>query len=166
METRMTQTVSSPRHWCSRALALSAWAIGILFVISALTKISAPAGFALAVKHFKLLPLWAVNIPALLLPWCELVAGLALLTVRWRCAGAVMVFGMLCSFIVAIVAAMARDLDITCGCFGEASGKAGILLLSLDLLLAVLCVWLIVRASQAAEPVVEGGNGGRGCAAG
>ena len=123
-------------------LTLLAWALGLLFIYSALTKIPAPASFALAVKHFKVIPLWAVNIPAVILPWCELTAGVALLTVRWRRAGALLVLVMLCMFVIAVAMAIARDLDISCGCFGEAGGRAGYSLLVFDLVLVVLAAFL------------------------
>lgn len=132
--------------WPKRLPVAAAWGIGMLFIVSALTKIAGPASFALAVKHFRVLPLWAVNIPALLLPWCELTAGVALLSNRWRKAGAVIVLSMLCAFVGAIGAAMVRGLDISCGCFGEASGKAGAGLLVLDLLL-IATTALILRSS-------------------
>jgi len=127
-------------------LTLLAWALGLLFIYSALTKIPAPASFALAVKHFKMLPLWAVNIPALILPWCELTAGVALLTVKWRRAGALLVMVMLCLFVVSVAMAIARDLDISCGCFGEAGGRAGYPLLTFDLVLAALAAWIVRTA--------------------
>jgi len=95
--------------------------VGILFGWAALAKLADLASFALQVHNFRLLPLAAENLVAMLLPWVELVAALALvLGVRPR-AGAWVAGLLLAVFTIGVAQAMARGLDFECGCFGKAS---------------------------------------------
>jgi len=97
-------------------------AIGLLFLASALAKIGDTGALATQVHNFRLVPLWSENLLAMVLPWIELLCGLALvLGVRAR-AGAWVVLASLIVFTVAIGTAMARGLDFECGCFGTADG--------------------------------------------
>ncbi len=141
---------------------LLAWVVASVFVLAAVEKIYNPADFAQSIKYYKLLPGWAVNGLALLLPWWELGAAVALLAPAWRRAGAWMVWVMLWVFIAAVGSAMARGLDISCGCFGKASGKAGLKALALDVgLLAATWAVLLYRvrstAAGATAPLAPSG---------
>ena len=49
--------------------------LGILFGWAALAKLADLSAFALQVHNFRLLPIAAENLVAMLLPWVELVAG-------------------------------------------------------------------------------------------
>lgn len=114
----------SDRMWSTLATFL-AWVLGALFIFAAVEKIIDPAGFARNIKYFHMVPLSYVNAMALLLPWWELAAGIAILTRSWRRAGAWLILLMLMVFTVAIATAVYRGYDISCGCFGAKSGKAG-----------------------------------------
>ena len=93
--------------------------IGLVFVIAALAKIGDLPWFAQEVHNYRLAPLWSENLVAMVMPWIELVAGLALvLGVRARAGGAV-VFALMLVFTVAVAIAWARGLDFRCGCFGK-----------------------------------------------
>ena len=95
--------------------------VGILFGWAALAKLADLASFALQVHNFRLLPIAAENLVAMLLPWVELVAAMALvLGVRPR-SGAWVAGLLLAVFTVGVAQAMARGLDFECGCFGKAS---------------------------------------------
>ncbi len=94
--------------------------LGLLFLTAALAKIVDVASLAKEVHNFHLVPLWSEHLLAMMVPWIELVAGLALvLGIRPR-AGAWVAGALLVAFTIAIVAAMARGLDFACGCFGTA----------------------------------------------
>jgi uncharacterized membrane protein YphA (DoxX/SURF4 family) len=97
-------------------------AIGLLFAAAALAKLGDLHSFAEEIHNFKMLPVAIENIVAMTLPWIELVAALALiLGVRAR-SGSLVAACMMAVFIVAVAVAMARGLDIECGCFGTADG--------------------------------------------
>jgi len=61
--------------------------------------------------------LHAVNAIAICLPWIELCCGALLVLGVGVRANLLVVNGMLAAFIVAIVSALHRHLDISCGCF-------------------------------------------------
>lgn len=93
--------------------------LGWLFAEASLHKIANPASFALDVATYQLLPLYLINVFALIVPWVELVAGgLLLVGARVR-AAALLVAGMMVSFIVALAWALHLGLDMTCGCFAS-----------------------------------------------
>jgi uncharacterized membrane protein YphA (DoxX/SURF4 family) len=95
------------------------WYLGALFVGASLHKIAEPGAFALDIATYDLLPLGLVNLAAIVLPWVELVAG-ALLLVGFRVRpAALLVTGMMAVFLAALVIALARGLDMSCGCFAS-----------------------------------------------
>jgi uncharacterized membrane protein YphA (DoxX/SURF4 family) len=96
--------------------------IGLIFTTASLGKLGDLQAFAEQVHNFKLLPVAVENLVALTLPWIELVAGFALIFgVRPRSGGVVVSFLMV-MFTIGVLIAMARGLDIECGCFGTADG--------------------------------------------
>ena len=99
--------------WTERALR---WAVAIFFIYEAAPKVWHPDWFAESVNNYRLLPMLAVNWTAIILPWLELVCGIALL-LGIAVRGAVgWVILMLIVFIIAISSALYRHLDISCGC--------------------------------------------------
>jgi len=72
----------------------------------------------------------------------EAICGLLLITGPFTRSAALIVAAMLGVFVVAIVLALARDLDIECGCFDTTEGRRiGLKLLAEDLVLLAMCVW-------------------------
>jgi len=96
---------------------------GLIFVAAALPKIADLSGFAGSIHNFHLepvIPMAAINVFAVMIPWVELIAGLALIGgVRPR-AGAIVYTLLMAVFTVGIVQAVARGLSFECGCFGKA----------------------------------------------
>ena len=103
-------------HWLLLAVRLY---LGFLFAAASWHKIMNPEMFALDVATYQLLPLWAINGFALILPWVELLAGVLLvLGLRTR-AAALLVLCMMLSFTLALMWALHLGLDMTCGCFAS-----------------------------------------------
>lgn len=92
-------------------------ALGLFFVIAALPKIADPPGFAHMVYNYKMLPGPLVNAMALVLPWAELLMGVALIAGIWRKTAAALVGALLVVFIAAISFNLLRGNAIDCGCF-------------------------------------------------
>jgi uncharacterized membrane protein YphA (DoxX/SURF4 family) len=94
--------------------------VGILLAWAALAKLGDVPGLARDIHHFRILPVAAENLLAMVLPWIELTAGLSLvLGIRAR-AGALVATGLLVVVTAAVASALARGLSIECGCFGHA----------------------------------------------
>ena len=94
--------------------------IGLVMLAAALGKIGDPAAFATQIHHFRLIPIGAENLLAIVLPWVELIAGLTLVLGVHARSGAWLSSAMMVVFTLAVGAAVARGLDIECGCFGTA----------------------------------------------
>ena len=131
--------------------------VGGTFVYASLDKIADPAGFAQAIFRYRMVDAVWLHPMALTLPWLELVTGLALILGRARRGAALLILLMLAVFMAAIVSTLARNLDITCGCFHTEGGHAvGMSLLVRDALLAVGSIMLLMgrraqRGSRAAN---------------
>ena len=92
-------------------------ALGAIFIIAALPKIADPPSFAHMIYNYRLVPSPLINISALVMPWVELLAGLALILGVWKAAARTVVAIMLAVFIAAISINLSRDNAIDCGCF-------------------------------------------------
>jgi Methylamine utilisation protein MauE. len=95
-------------------------ALGAIFVIAALPKIADPPSFAHMIYNYRLVPSALINVSALVMPWVELLAGLALILGVWKSAARNVIAAMLAIFIVAISINLTRDNAIDCGCFNVA----------------------------------------------
>ena len=95
-------------------------ALGAIFVIAALPKIADPPSFAHMIYNYRLVPSSLINFSALVMPWVELLAGLALILGVWRTAARNVVGILLAVFIIAISINLFRDNAIDCGCFNVA----------------------------------------------
>jgi putative oxidoreductase len=108
--------------------------IGGVFVYASMYKINYPGEFAETIASYQLVPYWAVNLMALVMPWAELIGGiLMILGVRTKSAAAV-IAGMLVMFSLAILITLIRDIPIGCGCFTSVEEPLGWSTLWRDLL--------------------------------
>jgi putative oxidoreductase len=121
--------------------------VGVTFIYASYYKIVAPGDFARSIWYYHMVPGSLINLMALVLPWLELLCGLAVIFgVCYR--GAVVLANlMVVVFIAALASSIARGLSIDCGCFRaarEATESAwnsllfdvGLIVLTLQLLLS------------------------------
>jgi len=101
--------------------------IGLLFIVSSMEKIVDPASFAGSIADYKLLPIWSTAFLATVLPWIELICGFSVLFGVLTRGGSLVLSSMLVVFTAAVVIALFRGLDISCGCFTQdpAAAKIG-----------------------------------------
>ena len=119
-------------------------ALGLTFIYAAAGKIYDPAGFAAIIANYRLLPEMAVGPLAILLPWLELTAGALVLLGRGRRAAALILGGLLATFMLAVGFNLYRGLDFDCGCFcGGGGRRAGFNLLWQDGLLLICAARLL-----------------------
>lgn len=99
-------------------------ALGVIFVVAALPKIVDPPSFAHMIYNYKLIPFGLINALALVMPWIELLCGLALILGIWKGTARTIVAALLITFIIAISINLLRGNAIDCGCFDvSAAGK-------------------------------------------
>jgi uncharacterized membrane protein YphA (DoxX/SURF4 family) len=103
-----------------RTVLLCQVAVGLVFLAAALAKIGDAASFARQVHHFRVVPFGLENLVGITLPWIELLAALAILLRLAPRSGSVVAAGLMVLFTAVVGAAVARGLDIECGCFGTA----------------------------------------------
>jgi len=116
----MTRWLRHPRLTLALRLVL-----GLVFISAAIPKIADPPGFAKAIWAYELFPAWSLNPLALVLPWLELLCGLALCLGFWIRAAALWTGALLLSFCLALGINLARHHPVDCGCFGAAAPKTG-----------------------------------------
>ena len=115
--------------------------VGGVFLYASLAKIADPGGFAQAIAHYRLAPALLLHPLALLLPWLEAVTGAALLAGVARRGAALLAIMLALLFAGAVASALARGLDISCGCFDTTGGeKVGLDLLLRNLALLAACL--------------------------
>jgi uncharacterized membrane protein YphA (DoxX/SURF4 family) len=99
-------------------------ALGAIFIVAALPKLSDPPSFAHMIYNYRILPGGLVNISALIMPWIEILAGLALILGVWTRPARTIIAVMLVVFMIAITYNLIRGNAIDCGCFNTAdAGK-------------------------------------------
>ena len=98
------------------------WLVGVVFLYASLDKLAHPAAFAQTIANYRLVPMPLLHGFAWLLPLVEATVGAALI-LGWQRRGAGLLAALMTTmFIVAIGTALARDLDISCGCFHTEGG--------------------------------------------
>jgi len=95
--------------------------LAAVFVVAAVSKIADPPGFAHQLHNYQLLPGYALNAFALVMPWLELVTGLALFVGFWRRTSAAIIAALLLVFMGALGINLARRHPIDCSCFSTAT---------------------------------------------
>jgi uncharacterized membrane protein YphA (DoxX/SURF4 family) len=99
--------------------------LGGLFVYAGAVKVLEPLDFAQNIRNYQLVGQSLSFVAAIVLPWLEILAGLALILGVWTRSAALVVTGLLVFFVVLTAVTMARGLDVDCGCFGSLSRKSG-----------------------------------------
>ena len=131
---------------------LAGWGVGGVFIYAGALKVGAPLAFADSVASFRLLPVALINPVALSLPIFEVVVGLSLVVGVRRRACAMMIAVMCGVFAVALIQALARGIEVDCGCFGGGAPSTLKTVWSLvrDLFLGALA-WWVARRSPGSE---------------
>lgn len=129
---------------CSRILALL---IGAVFVYAGVNKLVDLNKFASDVYAFRLLPWNGAVAVAFYLPWLEVLCGVALQWQRMYAGALLILMTMTGGFMATVASAIARGLDVSCGCFGRQSAEGLWVTLMLDaaLLAGLGALWWMRR---------------------
>jgi uncharacterized membrane protein YphA (DoxX/SURF4 family) len=116
--------------------------LGGLFVYAGVVKVLDPLDFAQNIRNYRLVGQALSFLAAVVLPWLEILAGVALAAGIWKRASALIITGLLVFFILLTLVTIARGLDVECGCFGALSRKSGfgVILEDLGMLFMGLCL--------------------------
>jgi len=99
--------------------------LSVVFLISGFSKLADPHLFVRDIMNYKLFPPQPLHILAIWLIMLELFIGFGLWIPFLQRASAWISAGLMAFFILMVAIAMARGLDISCGCFGQGSQKVG-----------------------------------------
>jgi len=123
--------------------------LGGVFLFAAWDKIAQPAGFAMSVRTYQILPVSLSNLFAVCMAWSEAVAAVLLIAGLFSRQAAAALFLLLVMFVAAISTVLIKGMVIDCGCFGPDGGS-------------LVSPWLIVRnlaLMLAAIPLILHGGG-------
>lgn len=104
-----------------RLTLLSRLLIGGMFIYASFYKIIEPGAFAKSIWFYHLVPGNVINLMAIILPWVELVVGLAVIAGIFYRGAVLWTNLMLIFFIIALATTIARGISIDCGCFKAAA---------------------------------------------
>ena len=100
-----------------KILTILRLAVAAAFIVASWEKIIYPDAFASIVERYQILPVTLVPLVAIWLAWTELVAGAVLLAGVWTRAVGLLLSFLMFVFIAGLVQAMARGINIHCGCY-------------------------------------------------
>ena len=135
---------------CLCADTLIRLGLGAMFIYSAWSKLQDPRVFQTMVDNYRLLPACMTALFSVTMSMAELLVGAMFLFTKWTREAAFAPVVMLAMFLVALTQALIRDLDISCGCFGDAEHGASVVLSALvrDVLLVMPTVWLMIKGQR------------------
>lgn len=124
--------------------------LGAIFIFASYGKLFNPADFAKAILRYEFLPIYFVNILAIVMPWLEFIVGLLLIAGIFRKASSILAGISLVMFLIALISAYARGLDISCGCFSleETSSKGDIIYRIIQDFIMLIAVIIIYKFSE------------------
>lgn len=118
-------------------------ALGVLFFYAGVGKIISPREFAVAIYNYQLLPDGVINLLAVVLPWLEVFLATALIAGIYVRGASLLSASLFLVFATALSINLLRGLDISCGCFGGASGSINWLYLVRDMSLFAVSVFIL-----------------------
>ena len=103
---------------------LARMALGTVFLVAGILKILDPGSLLAATDTYQIIPCrWSYWL-ALYLPWVEVLAGLGILLRKAYPGSLFLITALLVVFLMALIQAWARGLNIICGCFSQASAES------------------------------------------
>ena len=99
------------------------WILGLTFIYASIDKILAPANFAKIVYGYDLFPHVSINLIAIIIPFLQMIAGLALIGGIYSRSASIIINVMLLAFMAALTINIIRGHEFDCGCFS--AGQSG-----------------------------------------
>lgn len=135
------------------------WIVAAVFLAAALPKIADPTSFATDIDNYRMVPDALIGPIAVALPLLEALVGVALVTGVHARGAALVASGLLVAFACGMVQAIARGIDLDCGCFGHVvETRVSWLTVTRNVVLTACCalvtlgpdlpLWPLVRRSE------------------
>lgn len=123
--------------------------VGGVFLYASFDKLFNQVEFSKAIYNYKFLPESLINIFAIIIPYLEFFAGLFLIFGIFKRGSSFIIIFLLVIFIIALVQAYARGLDINCACFSlENPGEKSDILIRIveDILLLIASIIIFIKS--------------------
>ena len=91
--------------------------LGVVFIYASIEKIANPAEFSNAIDNYHIIPPQLSNLAALLIPWVEFFIGFCFIFGVFLDGASILSIVLMIWFIFIITQALARGIDLHCGCF-------------------------------------------------
>ena len=98
--------------------------LGSTFIYASYHKILDPETFAKIVYGYQLFPSETINLIAIIIPFIELITGIALIIGVYTRPAAIIIIGMLTAFVIAISINIIRGHEFDCGCFSSDASQS------------------------------------------
>ena len=138
--------------------------LGLVFLAAGILKIVDPHAFAVSIARLRIVPMALVGPIAILLPWIEVVAAVALFLPAGRVPAAKLLLGLLVVFTLTLAVAFAKGTAASCGCFGKADAvlnRADVSLARNVVLIALAGLMLRRKPTSPAGPASPASDTGR-----
>lgn len=122
--------------------------VGFVFIYAAIGKIIDPNIFAKEIMNYRIFGDVLSRIIAIFLPWVELIIGLFLIFGCRQKTVAFVSFFLLFFFTIIVISAMARGLNIDCGCFAQHIEYVGWKKVTENLVLLFLTIFIYFFPSR------------------
>ncbi len=122
--------------------------LGAIFLYAGILKASASESFALALVPFTIVPESWTPAVAIGIAWTEVLAGILILVPRVHRVGALFILLLALLFIGVLTWALANDIIVSCGCFGnDSTPSAGAMRMAIlrDIAIAGGALFLLIR---------------------
>jgi hypothetical protein len=96
--------------------------LGVVFLAAGALKLADPLSFALSTARLRVIPMGLLGPVAIVLPWIEVVAAVALFLPKYRGAALRLLLALLAAFTAILMIALIHGTAASCGCFGTGDG--------------------------------------------
>ncbi len=103
------------------------WFSGSVFILSSIHKIMDPCKFAVDIYNYQISPHALINLIAIVIPYLELLLGIALIAGILPRGAALGITATLIFFIILLSINLIRGIDASCGCFSSESDACELL---------------------------------------
>jgi len=124
-------------------------ALGVLFLISSISKLQYPDLFIDAVQNYHMLPVGLADLFGTVLPWAELFIGWCLVLGIFPTFAAAICVLMTLSFMVGNISSFFRDVGEACGCLGNLVNMSHTTSLIVDVVMLSVAGLLIYQRRRA-----------------